>query len=128
MRIRIPSDYRTGLVACIQDHVARMSFPRTTRRGFRVRVGPPQRTWDPMSREHERLHRPHRDTVHRSHEGEVSSLDPVIDEGGSSDEAYGHPHDCRRDPEPRDPLPQNEPLCIEGFRDRWRGGRNTGGD
>ena len=99
---------REPLIDVPRDHVR--GHDPAKRPGRWVRNGPPHRTRDPISCEHQCLHRPHRETGHRTHEGEVSSADPVIDEGRPRDQADSHPRDRRRDPEPRDPLPQNEPL------------------
>ena len=99
---------REPLIDVPRDHVR--GHDPAKRPGRWVRNGPPHRTRDPISCEHQCLHRPHRETGHRTHEGEVSSADPVVDEGRSRDQADSHPHDRRRDPEPGDPPPQNEPL------------------
>ena len=44
-----------------------------------------------MSHEHQCLHHSHAGAGHRTHEDEVSSIDPVVDQGRSRDKAHGHP-------------------------------------
>ena len=77
-----------------------------------VRYRPPKRARDPVSREHQRLQHANTDPRDGTHEDDVPSAYPVIDERSAGGQARGESERRRRDPEPRDPPPEGEPLCC----------------
>ena len=100
---------RELLLDVSRDHVRRDE--PANRPGRWVRYRPPERARDPVSREHQRLQHANTDPRDGTHEDDVPSAYPVIDEAAPAVRPAANPSVDRHDPEPRNSPPEGEPLC-----------------